>query len=309
MAYATTKQVLDLIGLSNNINQETVGTGNSSSTSYDLDHENVIASSYTLYFGAAGSNDFTDLTETEDYTIDKEKGKILLTSGGLSTLGTNVLYAKYVWCEVFNDTEVAAQIVFADTEVDLMTDRKWDTATAFTEEFDYEEILKVSDYLIYATTEDRDTEKLGMNYVISSYKPLASITKIEFYGEDGSELTAAELDDGDYPGEWEFFSWGKVAFKDYAPTTGFKKVKLTGTYGLANTPNNITELSCWLTGLRLYMNLSGGSYNDVTSYSMGGVTIGVGEPYFNIREFMIQANKRIEQLMRWTGTRQLIMGV
>ena len=309
MTYATTKQVLDLIGLSNNINHENVGTGDNSNKDFDLDHENVIATSYTLYYGASGSNTFTDLVETEDYTLDKPKGKISLTNTGLAKLQTKVLYGKYVWCEPFNDTEVSNQLAFADDEVNEMTDRKWDTATDFTEEFDYEEILNASNYSIYTTTEDRASEKLPKNFIVSKYKPLSSITKIEFYDADGSELTDDELTGDNYPDEFEWYDYGKIVIKDYEPSTACKKIKVTGTYGMTNTPNKITELTCWLTGLRLYMNLSGGSYNDVTSYTLGGVSIGVGEPYVNIAEFMKQANKRIEQLMRWIGQRQIIMGV
>jgi len=303
MAYTSTKQVLDLIGLSNNVNHETLATGDGTTSSIDLDNENVIASSYTVYYGDTNSNTFTDLTETEDYTIDKNKGKLVLTTTGLSKTDEKVIYAKYVWCEPFTDDEVAAQISFADSEVNEMTGRKWDTPEDFTEEIDYEQILRGSDYPIYATTEDRTSEKLSDEYVLVSpkYRPLASVTKIEFYDIDGDEITDAELDSDSYPGEWEWYSYGKIMFKDYSPLTAAKKVKVTGTYGLDVTPNKIIELSGWLTGLRLYMNLSGGSYNDVTSYSMGGATVSIGEPYINIKEFMTQANRRVEQLMRWIG--------
>ena len=309
IAYTTTKQVLDLIGLSNNINHENVGTGNGTALSFDLDHENVITGSYTLYYGVSGSNSFTDLTETTHYTLDKNKGKILLTSAGASVLSTKVLYAKYVWCEPFTDDEVSAQITFVDTEVDLMTDRKWDTATSFTEELDYQEIIDDRDYAIYETTEDRATEKPGRDFIIVKFKPLASVTKVEFFDKNGDEITDAELSSSNYPDEWQWWDYGKILFKNYGPATGYKQIKVTGTYGQATTPNQITELSGWLTGLRLYMNLSGGSYNDVTSYSLGGTSISVGEPYINIREFMTQANRRIEQLRVWIGDRIIIMGV
>ena len=309
IAYATTKQVLDLIGLSNNINHETLGTGNNSNLDFNIENENVVASSYTLYYGASGSNSFTDLTEEEDYTIDKEKGKILLTTTGRGKIGTKVLYIKYVWCEVFTDTEVSNQITFADAELNLMTDRKWDTVTDFTQSLDYTEIIDKSDYSIYETSESRDTEKSPKNYINVDFKPLKSVTKIEFYDKNGDEITAAELNSTNYPNEWEWYDYGRIVFKDYEPSTGLKQIKVTGTYGKTTTPSQITELSCWLTGLRLYMNLSGGSYNDVTSYTLGGISISVGEPYINIREFMVQANKRIEQLRVWIGDRILIMGV
>lgn len=308
MAYATSLQVVNLIGLSNNINHENVGTGDGSNLDFNLDHENVIATSYTLYYGASGSNDFTDLTETTDYTLDKEKGKILLTTTGATKVGSNILYAKYVWCEPFTDAEVAAQITFADTEVDLMTGRKWDTAVAFTETFDYLAQKSATQNSIYVRTDDDKTDRFGEDFIMVStkYRPLASVTKIEFFDKDGTEDTSSELDSGEYPGEWEFYSYGKIVFKDKIVDTAYKKIKVTGTYGLATTPNQITELSEWLTGLRLYMNLSGGSYNDVTSYNLGSTAISVGEPYVNIREFMVQARKRIEELQRWIGTRQII---
>jgi len=307
IAYATSKQVVELIGLSNNVNHETLGTGDSSNKDFNLDNENVIADSYTIYYGVSGSNSFTDLTETTDYSLDKPKGKVSLTSTGVTKLGTKELYVKYVWCEPFTDTEVSNQITFADAEANKLTGRKWDTAEDFTEYFDYLKQRDDSINAIYVRAEDT-SEYYSEDFIVvnNEHRPLASVTKIEFYDKDGTEDTTAELTSANYPDEWEWYTIGKIVFKDLNLQKGYKKIKVTGTYGLDETPVLITELSSWLTGLRLYMNLSGGSYNDVTSYSLGGDSISVGEPYINIREFMVQANKRIEQILSVIGVRQII---
>ena len=307
IVYATSKQILDLIGLSNNVNHENIGTGDSSNKDFNLDNENVVSDSYTVYYGISGENSFTDLVETEDYVLDKPKGKIRLTDTGISKLASKVLYIKYVWCEPFNDTEVLNQEVFAKAEVDKLTGRKWDTATDFSELMDYFKQRTSAEHTIYERSETSD-EYAGEDFVVVSnaYVPLASVSKIEFYDKDGDEDTTAELDSTNYPDEWEWYSYGKILFKDLNLAKGYKKVKVTGTYGQETTPALVTELTCWMTGLRLYMNLSGGSYNDVTSYSLGGVAISVGEPYINIKEFMTQANRRIEQLIRIIGVRNII---
>ena len=136
MAYASNLEWARQSGLGLRIVDENVGTGDNSETSYDLDKTNIVSGSYTLSYAASGSNDFTALTETTHYTLDKESGRIVLESAGVTALGTNILYATYWYTDSFNDTMITALLAKADDEIDVMTGRKWDTPTTATSYFD-----------------------------------------------------------------------------------------------------------------------------------------------------------------------------
>jgi len=73
---------------------ETVGTGDGSNATFYLDHNKVIAGSYTLYYGASQSS-LTALTETTHYSLDKDTGVITLTTTGKTIISTNNIYAAY----------------------------------------------------------------------------------------------------------------------------------------------------------------------------------------------------------------------
>lgn len=105
LKYSTTLQLNSFIGLKSDIPEfvssssstnETVGTGDDSETIFWLDHNNVIANTYTLYYGSAATAT-TTLTETTHYALDKEKGKITLTTAGVTLLSTNNIYALYAY--------------------------------------------------------------------------------------------------------------------------------------------------------------------------------------------------------------------
>ena len=84
MAYIDTQTIIRKTGIGVEINNELLGTGDSSNKSFDIKNRHVIAGTYTLYSapvsGEDDVNDFTELTETTDYTLDKDSGRVLLTT-------------------------------------------------------------------------------------------------------------------------------------------------------------------------------------------------------------------------------------
>ncbi len=105
MAYATTAQLAAILQIKKDIPswdvgqsptsyREVVGTGDSSTTLFYLDHKNILASSYTLYYGTVVTTS-TTLTETTHYSLNKDTGCITLTSAGVTLLATNNIYAVY----------------------------------------------------------------------------------------------------------------------------------------------------------------------------------------------------------------------
>lgn len=137
MAYCTALQFAQVSGLGIRVVDENVGTGDGSETDFDLDNDHVVAGSYTLSYAASGSNNFTALTETTHYSLDKESGRILLTASGVTVLSTNILYATYTHIEGgINNTLIDQWITWSDAEVNEITKRNWGAPQAFSEYFD-----------------------------------------------------------------------------------------------------------------------------------------------------------------------------
>ena len=80
IAYTTVKEIVQKTGAGVEINNELLGTGDNSEQSYDIKNRHVISDTYTLSKAPKtgnDTNDFTDLTETTHYTLDKDSGRVL----------------------------------------------------------------------------------------------------------------------------------------------------------------------------------------------------------------------------------------
>jgi len=174
--YATNLQFAQMSGLGLRIVDENVGTGTGSLAYFDLDNYNIVAGSYALSYAAAGSNDFTALTETTHYTIpDLESGRIILTAAGMVALGTNVLYATYWYTDDFSDTVVTSMLSIADEEVDKLTGRKWETPALYVE---YRNGRKSSTY----PTTDRPYQEDwdAPDFIVLNNFPVTKIDRVYF---------------------------------------------------------------------------------------------------------------------------------
>lgn len=175
MTYATVKQFAEKSGLGLRILDEVVGTGNSSETDFDLDHDNIQEGTYVLSAATSGSNTFTALTETTHYTLDKESGKIVLTSTGVTALGTKVLYATYWYTDAFSSSVVSELLAQADDEINLLTGRNWGTAVSAVE---YHNGVRSSDYPTTDEPYERDYD--SPDFIITKNGPITKIDNIFF---------------------------------------------------------------------------------------------------------------------------------
>ena len=436
MTYCTTQQIMDTSGLAIRVIDENVGTGDNSETDFDLDKSNIIAGTYTLSYAASGSNDFTALTETTHYTLDKESGRIVLEAAGVTAVGTNVIYATYTYTDSFSDALLARFIEMADDEVELLTGRKWDTPTSSTEYIDGRKSLSYPTTNRPFSSEDEYTEPdfvvldnspvtqidavyfldkpltigaffnyddggaaytdytdnvndtsesdftlfddapvandyvyigasnkfLGMNVFLTTVGTGSPAIDWEYYnGSSWADITETDVDSGAstftasgkftwaMPSSWsktsvnsstnyyfirgklttgytvdpicnaiavedgvaelvhpknvQFESWGKLVFIGKDIPNGTKNVRIDYKYGATTTPNLIAELSALLVSIRCYVHLSGGSYDDATSYTLGSKSVTIGEVYVNIREVLDQFKKRVGEITKQLGGR------
>lgn len=440
MAYASTLDVVRLTGIGVEVVDENVGTGDNSETDFDLDNDNVIASSYSLYYGASGSNSMTDLTETTHYTLDKDSGRILLTAAGVTELGTSVLYAKYIHSPKMSDTVINSFLDKADEEVDRLTGRYWGAATARTEFFDGRRtfkypttnepyfrdwdqpdtvnvrgnvtevshvyflskgdtfsVVKSDDGGSFTDNTDEANSVAGTAFDVFASTP-ANADKIyfgndlKFYGIT-SRLLPVGVDSGSTNIVWEYWNgtwntitpsenvssasdfmangritfavddmadwvttavdssdslyflravataadystapkavhfaldqdsvvseeiplseidWdgtGRITFVNKRIPDGNRVVKVIYREGESSTNVLITELASLLIGLRIYANITGGSYDDKTTFSLGRKSVSIGEVYVNVREVVTQFKNRIDDLVKRMGKKTSI---
>lgn len=102
-AYATTLELAESLFIVGKVpsrdvgetpSLELVGTGDGSASVFYLDQERILAGTYTLYYGSAEAS-AVEFTETTYYSLNKDTGKVTLTSGGITELSTNNIYAEY----------------------------------------------------------------------------------------------------------------------------------------------------------------------------------------------------------------------
>lgn len=95
--------------------------------------------------------------------------------------------------------------------------------------------------------------------------------------------------------------WIRLYRKPLLTGREYKDIKITGNYGTLNVPSVIQQLTAIFTAIRIFVNMTGGSFDDVTSYSMGGVSYSLGEPYMNMKETIKMLEREKERLMKEAG--------
>jgi hypothetical protein len=441
IAYATTKQFAERGGLGVRIIDETVGTGAGTTTAiqaFDLDNDNIISGTYTLnHAPSTTSGTFPALTETVDYSVDKESGRITTTGSGAAVLGTDTLFATYTYVESFSDTVISNMLDNATTQVDKITGKRWTSGTTTTEyrngrrnptsmypttdgpytsDWDQPDqivlkqwpITKIdhvfflanpqsitkffnfnsgsSAYVDWTDNVNSSTEApftlfgtnpitndivyigsgipfLGLDVNLSTVGVDGGSTAIDWEYWNGSawaDITETDSDSGaslftasgkftwTYPWGWDkttvnsqslYWIRGKltdnyttdpicatlaiqdavstileprqISFKDNGILNfmgvqvpdGQLNVRIDYSYGMSSTPSYIEELTVLLAAIQAYVHLSGGSFDDATSYTLGSKAITIGEAWVNIREVLDQIKKRVKEILDMIGKR------
>ena len=184
--YATTLQLGLILGIIKDVpswdiagtpTNEAVGTGNDSNTQFFLDQKNIIASSYTLYANAVA------MTETTDYTLDKDTGEITLTAAGVTKLTTNDLTAKYKYFDSgMSDSYLTSVLERADKKVDNELNSIFTDGTSTNPTYPLE-------------TEIQPSEGFFMDRIITSKKPLKDI-ETTLNGAHTDSITTISLASG-----------------------------------------------------------------------------------------------------------------
>ncbi len=102
---------------------------------------------------------------------------------------------------------------------------------------------------------------------------------------------------------YTFDSYGRVVLTGARVPNGKRNVRVDYQYGQSTVPSYITELSIMTAAIKLAVNISGGSYDDATSYQIGSKQVGIGEAWVNLREVLAQFRTRVAEIYAMTGKR------
>jgi len=295
--YCNTLQITRACGIGFEVFSENLGTGTGSLTSFDIDNGNIIDSSYTIKYAASDSNSFNSMIETTHYTILKNQGLIELTTAGKTLLGTDILYIDYTYSPRQSDTVLASYLPQATKEVEKITGNYWGEATTTIQYFDGYESG-------YPQTDEPYGEQIEPypEYDLK-YKGVNSITSVLFLDRQGNTDTTLEttsyriLADEDSLNDYQD---SRLLINTSIPN-GKGNIKVTYIHGYTTVPDLVQELCSYVAGMMALVNISGGSYKDVSTYTLGRKTFSIGQVYVNIRESIDQMKGRIESLTNTLG--------
>lgn len=124
----------------------------------------------------------------------------------------------------------------------------------------------------------------------AGYTTAPTVIQIYMNDEIDEELNTRDIE--------VFSTTGKIYFPSNSFRGGLKDLKIRYNYGLATVPRVVEELCASLAALRALTKMMGGSYDDVTSYSIPEFEASKGEPYTNMRATVIELHKKI---YGWSG--------
>lgn len=291
--YCTTLQLAQFTGTGVEVYMENLGTGDGSETSYDTKNGSILANSYAVKYGDSGSNQLNTLIEGTDYSIEKNSGSVLLTSAGVTKVNGKVIYINYVYSPKQTDTILNTYLEPASREVDKLTSNYWGTAMTSYEYFDG----YTSGYP--QTDEPFGTQIEAYPEFQLKYKGISSITSIEFLDRIGDVTRTLDSD------EYRIITTDEnQASRLLVNTTipnGKANVKVTYVHGYSAVPALIQELASLLAGIMALVNISGGSYKDVSMYTLGRKSFSLGEVYINIKTAIQTAQNRVETILEQFG--------
>ncbi len=215
--YSTTDEVWKTMGKDayTKVREEAVGTGNGTTSTWNLEQQNLIFNTVSVY---------TDGT-LADYSIDLNDGII---SGLTATTGSTIT-ADYDYADIPDDV-VSRMISSSDQLIDIRTGR------LFGEHTDNSEYLS------------RDTQQ--HIFFLRNY-PVTQINEVQI--QEGSDIDPSwkTLNTSSYISTPQDKLVGKFRLIEFFPTKGYDKVLVNYDFGEA-IPPTIKELSILLTMRQMY---------------------------------------------------------
>jgi len=110
----------------------------------------------------------------------------------------------------------------------------------------------------------------------------------------------------------DYTSYGEVTFLHNRFSPGIRNIRVDYTAGLLTDDKlnaTVSEYAALLTTIRLLAAITGGSYDDATSFTLGRKSVGIGEVYVNVREAVRQFEVRALNLKNQLGSNMMLGGI
>jgi len=289
-SYTNTKDIAWYGGLGLEKTNVNLGTGDGSTASYNFTHGNVIDNSYSVYYGASGSNSLSNLAENTDYTINLDGGGILLTASGIAKVNGNVIYAKYTYSPKHTNSLLSSYLLPATAEAEALTGNYWGSVKSTTEYFDGSEYGPSDGYP--RTDRPHGNDRVDYDYpeIFLLNQSVQSVTPVQFLSFSGTPTTTIDSDNIQYDED------GRVMLNASIPL-GKKNILITYTHGYDDVPPMIQELTGLIGAWMALVNISGGSYKDISSYTIGRKTFTIGQIYVNVESSIRKFKERIDWIL------------
>ncbi len=151
------------------------------------------------------------------------------------------------------------------------------------------------------TFEYRHSSKY-MNISKSFDLPYRNVTDLSVFFKNSIE--SETFDEINYGYDYDYKPESGRIFLYRYPTLQprmIRDIKVTGTYGQSTIPDEIRQLAEILSGIKIFVYLTGGSFDDVTAYTLGEYSESLGEPYTNLRATITMLEEEKRRLMELTG--------
>lgn len=116
------------------------------------------------------------------------------------------------------------------------------------------------------------------------YHYVQTITTVEYRSSDSSSYdTLTEGMESDYSIDT---SVGAIKFWSFLSNDGINNLRVTGTYGysISDMPTWIEQLVALIAALQGIVYVTGGSFTDITTHSIGGISVSKGQYATNLTE-------------------------
>jgi len=150
-----------------------------------------------------------------------------------------------------------------------------------------------------------DVPREASREILLEHYPIISVTSVELLSDDGSVESTLTESTGGTDGDYHiFYDIGKIwIFTEKIPAGMHKKmVKVIYQAGTSTVPRKIKRLTEVIAAIKLLVQQAGGTYNDVTSYSLPeGISVAKGEPWVNIIRTLERLEKERDNLLNMIG--------
>lgn len=231
--------------------------------------------------GALGDWKYEYTAETSAISIETKYFTVDLFDSLLYCTTSSVYRKAGIESTVVDEDDVADYIIEAMAEIDSLYQRSFGNAQTKTEWFDIEDL----------------DENEAITELYLGYRPVQSITSVIAY--DKTDTLSVTYTTENY---WLDKGIGRIRLKTKEFTHQNHRVKVIYTYGYTTVPVNIKNLAATICAMRILLQQMGGTYDDVTSYTLpSGVSIGVGEPYMNMTRAIEKLEKEKNGLLKNIG--------